>query len=178
MRNKTWLLFAVVAVAVFLIATPLSAKEPLRGDQVMVLNENLDGTFGAFGCPELSWFGEIEIGGTTYGMALYPLPGSRFTGHDRVLHYIEGWKIFDGQFTLGPDFIIDDCGPGDVLLAGTDSGVGSLATGKFHSTGVVEDADAPFAEWLDRKVFQDGTLGPIVFEGKDLFGFYGGLRLH
>ena len=177
MRRKIWVLIALAAVTVVMVATPVNAKEPLRGDQVMVLNQNVDGSFGAFGCPEISWFGEITIGEVTYGMALYPLPGKGFTGQDRVLHYTEGWKIFDGQFALD-DFQIEECVPGSVLLAGTDSGVGVATIAEFHSTGVVDEANEPFEEWLDRRVFQDGPIGLVVFDNMNLVGFYGGLRLN
>jgi len=179
MRHKTWVLLFVVAVAVLMVATPLSAKEPLRGDQVMVLNQDMDGNFGAFGCPDISWFGEIEIDETTYGMALYPLPGKGFTGQGLVLHYTEAWRIFDGQFAFDDSLQIEACEPGSVLLAGTDSGVGVMSNGKFRSTGVVEEAYAPFQEWIHRTVFQDGMMAMVDFGGaSSLPGFYGDLRLN
>ena len=93
------LLFTVAAIG------PVDAKAPERGDQIMVLNE-MPGTgqFGQFGCPEISWFGTIELAGTTYGMALYPLPG-RITGNGNILHYEEGWKVWTGSFTLNDDLV-------------------------------------------------------------------------
>ena len=161
MRHKTWVLFVVVAVAVLMIAIPLIAQGPLRGGQMMVLNQDINGNPGAFGCPDISWFGEIEIGETTYGMALYPLPGKGFTGQDRVLHYTEGWEIFDGLFAFDDSFQIEACEPGPVLLAGTDSSVGVMSNGKFRSTGVVEEAYPPFEEWIDRAVFRDGVIAMV-----------------
>jgi hypothetical protein len=187
MRRKLLILLAVVVVLAVVVAAPVSAKKPLRGDQTMVLNQLPDGSFGLYGCPELSWFGSITIDETTYGMALYPLPG-RLTGDPKfpaggtILHYEEGWAIFAEQFEVANGIIVD-CVPGEgdpePLLAGEDKGVGSFLTGKFRSNGTVDHALDPFAEWLGRKVHQDGTTGPVDFDGlTGVLGFYGDLRLN
>jgi len=184
MRRNLVLLLAVVMVLGAVAAGPVGAKQPLRGDQTMVLNQDMStGEFGLFGCPELSWFGSIDIDGTTYGMALYPLPG-RITGNGTILHYEEEWKVWTGEFTLTYDeeaewYYLDDCQPGEYVLAGTDNGVGTFKGTKFRSNGVVEEALDPFADWLDRRVHQDGVVGPIDFGGlMGVFGFYGDLRLN
>lgn len=169
------LLCSVVAVG------PAAAKAPERGDQVMVLNQDPgSGDFGLFGCPGIAWFGTVELAGTTYGMALYPLPG-RTTSN--VLHYEEGWKVWTGSFTLSVDgesglLLLDDCEPGRIVLSGLDTGTGSFKQVKFRSNGTVEGADDPFTEWLGRKIHQDGTIGPIEYQGLPMFGFYGDLRLN
>ncbi len=64
-------------------------------------------------------------------------------------------------------------------MAGTDKGVGTFKGTKFRSNGVVEEALDPFTDWLDRRVHQDGGLGPVDFGGlMGVFGFYGDLRLN
>lgn len=165
MRRKLVFSVACLLVVGLVAAVLMTAKQPLRGDQVMVLNQDeATGEFGLYGCEELSWFGSIDIDGTTYGMALYPLPG-RITGN-RILHYEEGWKVWTGAFTLTEDsgsYSLDSCEPGEVVLSGTDFGVGSFIGTKFRSNGIVEEAFYPFAEWLGRRVHQDGVLGPIDF---------------
>ncbi|MDH3299208.1 MAG: hypothetical protein OES24_01730 [Acidimicrobiia bacterium] len=159
---------------------PAAAKAPERGNQVMVLNQDPNtGDFGLFGCPELSWFGTIELAGTTYGMGLY-LPG-RVTSN--VLHYEEGWKVWTGSFTLSADLesgllLLDECEPGEVVLSGLDKGTGSFLQTKFRSNGTVDEAYHPFADWLGRRVHQDGVLGPIEYQDLPYFGFYGDLRLN
>ncbi len=180
--------FIALAASVLVFTTAAvgsaDAKAPLRGDQVMVLNENPEtGELGLFGCSEISWFGTIELDGTTYGMALYPLPGGRVTGNGTVLHYEEAWKVWTGSFNLSYDdekegLFLDTCQPGEYVLAGVDSGTGSFLTGKFRSNGTVEEAYDPFAHWLGRRVHQDGIIGPIEYQGMPLFGFYGDLRLN
>lgn len=198
MRRKLLVLLAVMVVLAVVIAAPVSAKKPaptLRGDQVMVLNQDLDsGAFGIYGClydsedpvpvETISWFGSIEIEGTTYGMALYPLPG-RFTGNGTILHYEEGWKVWTEEFTVSDNtecptgYCIDDCTPGEYVLSGTDRGVGSFTTGKFRSNGTVDEAFEPFADWLGRKVHQDGVTGPVSFDDLvGVVGFEGDLRLN
>jgi len=186
MRRKLLVLLAVIVVFAVVAAAPVSAKKPapnLRGDQTMVLNQLPDGSFGLYGCPELSWFGSITIEETTYGMALYPLPG-RVTGNGTILHYEEGWKVWTREFTLTYDdedewYYLDDCDPGEYVLSGTDSGVGSFKNDKFRSNGTVDEAFDPFAEWLGRRVHQDGTIGLVDFESlSGVLGFYGDLRLN
>lgn len=180
--RKFFIAFGVaILMCSFSAVGPAAAKTPERGDQVMVLNQDPDtGEFGLFGCPELSWFGSIELAGTIYGMALYPLPG-RVTSN--VLHYEEGWKVWTGSFTLSADpdsgsLLLDECEPGEVVLAGLDTGTGSFLQTKFRSNGTVHQADDPFTEWLGRQVHQDGILGPIEYQELPFFGFYGDLRLN
>jgi hypothetical protein len=178
MRKFFMVLSASVLMLTAAATGPVDAKAPERGDQVMVLNQNPEtGLFGLFGCDEISWFGTIELAGTTYGMALYPLPG-RFTGQGAILHYEEGWKVWTGSFTLDDDLMLDECEPGEVVLSGVDSGTGSFRTGKFRSNGTVDEAYDPFAHWLGRRVHQDGIIGPIEYQGLPLLGFYGDLRLN
>ena len=140
MRKKLLVILAVVVVLAVVVAAPVSAEKPaptLRGDQLMVLNQDpVTGEFGLYGCEEISWFGSIDIKGTTYGMALYPLPG-RTTG--TVLHYEEGWKVWTDEFTL-TDGVLDTCEPGEYLLSGTDTGAGSFKNGTFRSNGTVDEA--------------------------------------
>lgn len=116
-------------------------------------------------------------------MALYALPG-RLTGNGTILHYEEGWKVWSGEFTLTDDteagsssFV--DCEPGEYVLTGTDTGVGSFRQTKFRSNGVVGEALEPFSDWAGRRVHQDGALGPVDF-GRlvGVYGFYGDLRLN
>lgn len=169
-------------VLAVVIAPPVSAKEPLRGDQVMVLNQDLGtGEFGLYGCPKISWFGTIDFDpgepGGEYGMALYPMPG-RLTGDGAILHYEEGWKVWTGAFDVVNGVLLD-CEPGEYVLSGTDRGVGSFVGGKFRSNGTVDEAHGDFSEWLGRKVHQNGILGPISLAGlEDVFGFNGDLRLN
>lgn len=179
MRGKLLIFVACLMVAGVVSAGPVTANEPLRGDQVMVLNGDLDSPdLGKYGCSEISWFGSIEIDGTTYGMALYPLPG-RATGRDMVLHYDESWKVWSGEFSLSGEGLIEDCEPGAVLLSGTDSGLWTAKNGRFRSNGVVEEAFEPFEDWFGRQVHQDGVIGPIDFGGLEgVLGFYGDLRLN
>jgi hypothetical protein len=191
MTRRLFVILAVVAVLTALVAAPVSATKPaptLRGVQLMVLNQDLEtGAFGLYGCGEsevepgelpISWFGSIDIEGTTYGMALYPLPG-RITGDGTILHYEEEWKVWTGEFTLTEDLRLADCTPGEYVLSGTDTGVGSFRNPMFRSNGTVDEAFEPFAGWLDRKVHQDGATGPVDFDVLEgVLGFHGDLRLN
>ena len=177
MRRQLRLLVALVALFSVLVVAPAVAKTPVHGDQVMLLNQNPDLTFGLYGCPEMSWFGEVEIDGETYGMALYPDPATRFAGNSAIMIYVEDWKIWSDEFELTSD-TIDDCTPGTVLLAGSDHGMAHFDTGVFHSNGKVTDSANLFDEWTDRRVKQNGTMGPVVFDGVPGLGFLGSMRLN
>ena len=173
--------FVVLTASVLMLSVaatgPVDAKAPLRGVQAMVLNQNpVTSDLGLFGCPGISWFGTIELAGRTYGMALYPLPG-RTTGQGSILHYEEGWKVWTGSFTI-TDGSLESCEPGDVVLSGVDNGTASFRTGKFRSNGTVDEASEPFADWLGRRVHQDGVIGLIDYQDMELLGFYGDLRLN
>ncbi|MDH3249325.1 MAG: hypothetical protein OEQ47_10205 [Acidimicrobiia bacterium] len=150
----------------------------------MVLNEDpATQQLGLYGCSEISWFGTVEIGDATYGMALYPGLG-RVTGEGTVVHYVEGWTVWTEEFTLTFDsgagmYSVDDCTPGEAVLSGTDSGLWTARTGKFRSNGIVDEASAPFEGWLGRHVHQDGVIGLIDFgDLSGVVGFYGDLRLN
>ncbi|MEA2058337.1 MAG: hypothetical protein U9O63_06425 [Actinomycetota bacterium] len=175
MKRRLLLLLAIVVVLSTVIAAPVSAKEPLRGDQVMTLNQDDQGNFGLHGCPEIAWFGTVVFDDTTYGMALYPI-GSVFPGTTQ--HWEETWKIFTDEFMVAGGEL-DDCEPGDVVLSGWDKGVIAFVTPKFHSLGVVEDASSPFEEWSGRRLHQDGVVGLVSVAGlEDVFGFTGSVRLN
>ena len=177
MRRFFMALTASVALATAASAAgAVDAKTPERGDQVMVLNQDpVTGEFGAFGCSDISWFGTIELAGTTYGMALYSIEG-RFTGNGTVLQYEEGWAVWTEQFVLDEGQLVD-CAPGEVVLAGVDRGTGS-GNDKFRSNGTVDQADDPFSQWLGRRVHQDGVVGLIEYQDQQFVGFHGNLRLN
>jgi hypothetical protein len=104
------------------------------------------------------------------------LPG-RTIGNDNVLRSEDGWKVCTGSFKL-VNGTLENCEPGEVVLSGVDNGTGISANAKFRSNGTVDEAYAPFADWSGRRVHQDGTIGPIEYQGLPLLGFYGDHRLN
>ena len=172
------LLLTLVVAFMMLAATPAMAcgrwhRPPPSGDQVMVFNaQDPTAPFGLHGCEDMSWFGTIEIGHRTYGMALYPdyaqpVPGDLFA-------YGEYWKIFSGKFRTDDDGMLKRCTPGRVLMAGYDEGIGGYPDGTFGSEGTVDYAVPRFRRWLGDTVHQDGTVGMVSVAGlTDVFGFNG-----
>jgi hypothetical protein len=174
-------LFTILVVAILsaVMAAPASAAgprdHPFGGDQVMVLNESPDGSFGLYGCEDMSWFGTIEIYGHTLGMGLYSIDS--YMGDDGLLHYQEGWKIFTGTFNFR-EGMLKRCEPGGLLVSGVDSGTWSLATGEFESFGTVDYVSSRFRDWAGRTVHQEGVTELISGLGlEDVFGFFGSLEL-
>lgn len=148
---------------------------PFGGEQVMVFNQNEDGSFGLYGCEDISWFGSIELYGRTLGMALYPIEFG--IEDDGLLHYEEGWRIFTENFEV-KDGKLKRCDPGSVLAAGEDEGVGSYETMRFESYGTVDYVHPTFRSWRDRTVHQEGVIQPVSFSAlEDVSGFYGSLQL-
>ena len=195
MRSKLLILFAMVFVLSVVVAAPVSATNPVRGDQEMILNvaeDEIGDPIWLYGCESefLSWFGEVIIDDTTYGMALYLVPDDpgKLTGNGTVNHYVEDWAIWSETFALY-DGQISDCTPGELLMAGSDRGVWTLKTEKFRSNGTVDEAYGEFSEWLGRNVHQDGFTGLGDFEIFDInegdyvtlegvYGLVGDLRLN
>jgi len=175
MKRKLFVLLAIVAVLLTVIAAPVSAKNPLRGEQVLTLNQDAEGNFGLYGCSEISWFGTIVIDDTAYGMALYPL-GSVFPGVTQ--HWEENWRIFTGEFMVEGDVLVS-CEPGIAVLSGYEKGVGAFPSPNFHMTGIVEDASDPFGEWIGRRSYQEGEVGLVSVAGlENAFGYTGSFRLN
>ena len=164
---KTNLLILAAGLTLSLVvATPANADQPFRGDQVMVAN--VDGQ-----CPteNINWYGTIDMIGDdygAYGMALYDI-GVPPVINGNAYHWEEGLAIWTGLFVDDDDDgLIDDCTPGEMVLYGTDKGVTSLASvrnPRFHSTGTVTAATGPFAGWVDRFVFQEGSGSFTEFNG-------------
>lgn len=181
MKRKLITLLAVVAVMSVMMAAPVSADgprhHPFGGEQVMVLNQNDDGSLGLYGCEDISWFGTIELYGHTLGMALYSMGG--YDGDDGLFHYKEGWRIFTGKFKV-KDGQLKRCEPGALLAAGVDEGVWEMETGEFESYGTVDYASPRLRHWTGRTVYQDGVTGPGVSVSgvEDAFGLIGSLQLN
>ena len=149
-------------------ATVVTADQPLRGDQLMTANYSES-------CPGMAWYGTLEVDEVTYGMALY------FTDiptvvHGNSYHYVEGFKVFNGQFT---DPLGSNCEPGDVVLSGSDVGVASLPNAKFRSMGTIDSAAGDFEGWEGRKIYQDGVVNEVDIDGVPVaVSFVGTLRLN
>jgi len=188
MKKRLLFVLAIIVALSLIAAAPVSAcnthgrhrHQPPSGDQVMILNQNPDMSFGLFGREEISWFGTIVIDGKTFGMALYPdygywdpepLPGDE-PADDAEYLYGEWWKVFTGKFKA-KDGVLKRCAPGRVLMSGYDEGIGSAA-GAFESFGTVDYAAGYFKWWEGNDVRQDGQMDLVSVAGiEDAFGFNG-----
>jgi hypothetical protein len=169
MKHKILALIAGLGFSVAL-ATPTSADEPVRGDQLMIANYDES-------CPEIAWYGTLTVDEVTFGMALY-FADTPTVIHGNSYHYVEGFKVFTGQFS---DPLGTDCEPGDadVVLSGTDSGTASLANAKFRSMGTVDQASGYFEGWEGRRIYQDGVVTEVDIDGMPVpVSFVGSLRLN
>jgi hypothetical protein len=151
MRKRFILLLAMLMVLSVAVALPATAKEPLRGDMELYFNLGFGNPDAP--CPDLSWAGTVELDGIIYGIAFFPT-GAKDVG--AVHHFEEIWEIYDApfEFTGG---VLAECVPGDIVLAGTDSGVtGPNST--YRMNGTVAEAFAPFSEWVGRNVHMSGDI--------------------
>lgn len=74
--------------------------------------------------------------------------------------------------------------PPIVSLAGALTGRGDEVHVAGHEstrnmTGTVEDAAAPFAEWIGRSEYQEGEVGLVSIAGlENVFGYAGSIRFN
>ena len=120
----------------------------LRGE--IVLAFNLDYVFGEpdpFVDPV--WFGTIDIEGyDEYDMRFYP------RGEDKGFSQASPFEEY---------FEISDKTTGDIVLAGHDAGVTTLANkppdpNKYRMNGEIEVANAPFEAWMGSHVHISGLI--------------------
>lgn len=152
MRRLTDMLrLAAVLVLTLGVAAPAAANAPLYGEMDLHWNDGF--TDASTACPAITWAGNIEIDGATYGMTFVPTGGSD-TG--KASHFVEDWAIYDApfEFTGG---VLEVCAPGDVVLAGDDSGVVG-PNDKYRMNGTVSTAEGAFADWMGRRVHMAGLI--------------------
>jgi hypothetical protein len=156
--------FAISLVAVGLLAVraPASAQGPVEGTVTAVESAGWD----VGPCPGIGWVGTLEISGHgdmdgTYGFQLYHTDFGNDTNSlmvDDWWRWSEYFAVHDALFELDEESFIVDCEPGEVVLQGYDSGVGSLALNEFWDTGYVATAGGPFEGFEGARTFQLGTF--------------------
>jgi len=173
---------AMAVVGLLGAAAPTSAQGPVEGTVAVV--EHVGWEVGP--CPGVGWVGTLEISGQgemdgTYGFKLYHTDFGTDTNSvfvDDWWRWSEYFAVHDALFELDEDGNIVDCGPGEVVLQGYDSGVGSLGLNEFWDTGYVAMAAGPFAGLEGSRTFQlghftefneaitmpDGNAYPTAFE--------------
>lgn len=161
MRHR---LFSPILLALALtlgVAAPATAETPLVG--AMDLQFNLAWPGPSEEIPD--WVGTVTIDGVEYGMAFFNTgTGKPFASQPKggVIFFEETWVIYhDLHFAFeetDAGFVLTEFEPGDVLLSGYDRGVVSLANGAYRMNGFVEEANDPYASWLDRQVHMSGTV--------------------
>jgi hypothetical protein len=132
MMMKRMTVSALIAVLLAtVIAVPADAKAPTRGWMDLDFNAGFMKPLAT--CPQVTWFGDIEIDGVTYGMWFQPT-GRVDTG--QVFHFEESWFIYeresgdlDGEFT--------ECETDAVVMRGIDAGIGAPNL-KAVANGTVE----------------------------------------
>jgi hypothetical protein len=170
----TRLMTVVAALAVSCaFATPADAVRPVYGDQHMAA-----ALAGECADQHLAWWGTLTVDGEVYGMALYHV-SSEIRG--QAYFYEEDFRVFTGLLDNDGDGVLDDCDPGEVVLSGSDRGIGKLANDTFRSNGTVDAAAGPFDGWAGRHIVQDGVID-VFLVLPDLppipAGFTGSLRLN
>jgi hypothetical protein len=151
MKIKLLALLTALLVLPIAAAIAASAKAPLYGQMDLYWNDGF--AVPTSPCPTISWAGNIEIDGTTYGMTFVPSPG-RETG--KAFHFVEDWAIYDQAFDFAGG-VLTECAPGEVALAGDDFGL-TGANSKYRMNGTVYTAEEPFEDWMGRPVHMDGLI--------------------
>jgi hypothetical protein len=163
MKRNLLILLAVVALAVVVVAAPVSAKKPaptLSGDMDLtrvLVDPCAVGDFTWAGTVTFPASGDGPSG--SYGMAFIKLgTGKPFTDHpsDSVSFFGEIWAIY------AEDVSTDSCpSTDDALIWGHDSGVvtfNNLHEVTYRMNGDVAEAYEDFAMWEGRKVHMSGKV--------------------
>ncbi len=158
--NKMSAIVLGLAFSLALIAVvPVQAQKPLIG--IMDLQFNLAWPGPQKDVPD--WVGTITINDIEYGMAFFCYGSGKPFDTDppglTVHFFAEIWTIYESL-----DFEFDETGcltafePGPIVLNGTDEGITNLINTKYHMTGKVTQAYAPFAIWQDHNVYMRGLI--------------------
>ncbi len=149
-----------VGLALALVGgTSAQAKAPLYGE----LDTQFNLGWFEYGYQEEipDWVGTVTIDGQEYGTAFFLTgTGKPFAEQpsDGVLFFEEKWVIYEElDFAFDDGFLVE-FEPGDVLLAGYDRGVTSVANDAYRMNGDVRVANGPFAGWLGRSVHMGGII--------------------
>ena len=176
------LVIPLLAVGLLAVAAPAGAQGPVEGNVTVV--EPAGWETGP--CPGIGWVGTLEISGHgdmdgSYGFQLCHTDFGTDTNSvfvDDWWRWSEYFAVHDALFELDDTGNIVDCEPGEVVLQGYDSGVGSLAINEFWDTGYVAMAAGPFEGLEGARTFQlgrftafneeirmpDGNAYPTAFE--------------
>lgn len=152
MRRRLSTLFAVIAVLSMVMAVPVAAEQPVRGD--MDLYFNVGFTDKDAPCPHITWAGTITFDGEIYGMVFIPTDAKDV---GKVHHFWEDWIIYDTPFAFTGG-VLETCTSGAVVMEGIDKGVFTAANGKYRMNGAVTDATGPFAGNEGRQVHMSGVI--------------------
>lgn len=148
---------AILALIAFLtmgLVAPANANSPLSGD--MELGFNLGYTEPGTEVPV--WVGTVTIDEAEYGMAFFNIgTGKPFADQPSasVSFFGEIWEIYDVDTGVMDPAAFER---GDILMSGTDEGVGSLINSKYRMNGSVDEASGVFEMWVGRRVHMSGTI--------------------
>jgi len=147
----------VLATAVLLsvvTASPLSAKQPLRG----WIDADFNLGFGdeATPCPQITWVGNIDIDGVLYGFAWTPTAPLREVG--KTIHFEDMWMIYESPFAYDGG-VFEEC-EAEMAVWGYDAGAASHVNAVANGTVEWVNPDGPFDEALTgRNIHWSGPSG-------------------
>lgn len=163
MKSKLATVLVMVVILSLVMVVPVNAKQPLRG--WVDVDFNLGFGDPGTACPEITWVGNIDIDGVSYGFAWTPTSPLRETGG--AIHYTDNWMIYESPFEYDGG-VFEECDVG-IALWGNDAGAASNANGHAVANGTVEwvNPDGPFDEMLTgRNIHWSGYEGgPTEFSG-------------
>ncbi|MFX0182297.1 MAG: hypothetical protein ACFE95_04360 [Candidatus Hodarchaeota archaeon] len=156
MRKKLAVLLLSVFILTLLPVVSVNAKKPLYGTMDLQFNDGWPGPQETI--PD--WVGHIYIDSDgdgeceEYGMVFFLLD---FTEKGSVLFFSEKWVIYEWIEAELPFSDPEDFSHGEILLWGYDEGL-TTKNNKYHMTGSVKEAKAPFLMWVGRFVYMRGRI--------------------
>jgi hypothetical protein len=159
LKKLSTILLALVFSLALVLITPVQAKRPLIGQ--MDLQFNLAWPGPQKDIPD--WVGTITLNNTEYGMAFFCYGSGKPFDTDppglSVHFFAEIWTIYEWlEYEFDENGCLTVFNRGPMVLNGTDEGITSLINTKYHMTGKVTEAFAPFTIWHDRNVYMSGLI--------------------
>ncbi len=137
--HRRMLLVLALVVAMFAVAmTPATAgrRTAIRGHQDLDFNLGLLDRSGA--APNVSWIGEIVLGGDAYVAVYYPLAEPRPIGSATL--YVEKLVVYDSANIAFTDGVLTTFEPGPMIFTAADRAI-ETANLDFFAGGRITDVD-------------------------------------
>lgn len=140
MRSRVLVVFAVVVAMLAVSVAPAGAKggRAIKGDQDIAFNLGLVLEVGA--AQDVSWFGEVTLGGATYPIVYNPTAEPKPIWGGRATLFLETLTVYDAITYSYEEGVLTAFDVGNMIFTATDRAI-CLESGHCFSAGRITDVD-------------------------------------